>query len=80
MVVIPSKSPSFPTATHSVTDGQLTAARPLAGVPSPVTMLSGDQLQVPEAYVPTVKTPLPGRKSSPTAMHSVIDGQLTPNK
>jgi hypothetical protein len=64
--------PLPPTATQSVVEGQLTATRP----PAPSTALSGDQLQAPEAYVPTVVTPL--ALSCPTATHSVVEGQLTP--
>jgi hypothetical protein len=66
--------PLPPTATQSVVEGQLTAARPPA---APSTALSGDQLHDPDAYVPTVVTPLPAL-SCPTATHSVVEGQLTP--
>jgi hypothetical protein len=79
-VVTPSLLPSYPAATHSVTEGQLTASSSPVLVPSLATALSVDQLQAPEAYVPTVMTPLPGKASLPTATHSVIEGQLTPFK
>jgi hypothetical protein len=78
-VVTPSLALSLPTATHSVTEGQFTAPRPPVTVPSAATGLSVDQLQAPDAYVPTVVTPS-SEWSCPTATHSVVEGQLTPER
>jgi hypothetical protein len=76
VVVTPSTDLSVPTAAQSVVEAQVTPYRTPPPVPSSATALSVDQLQLPAAYVPTVVTPSVA-SSSPTAMHSVVDGQLT---
>jgi hypothetical protein len=74
----PESNRSLPTATHGLLLEQLTANRRPLPVPSSATVLSVDQLQVLEAYVPVVVTLSP-TLSRPTATQSVVEAQLTPS-
>jgi hypothetical protein len=78
VVVTPSLASSSPTATQSVVKGQLTALKEPPPDASSATAVSVDQLQVPDTSVPVVVTPSLA-SSSPTATHSVVEGQLTPH-